>query len=694
MNPRLFRRAVAALGLMLSLPCSASIVADWNAAALAEVRVSKLGPPITARALAVAHTCMYDAWSVYDSTAVPTVAGTPRRPVAERTDANKAKAVSYAAYRCLLNLYPSGAARLTAVLAGQGYDPSDTGADLATPQGGGNVAAGRVIAARRNDGSNQYADLKPSSPPYADYTGYAPTNAPLPFCTPQTVGACPPLSIADPLGWQPLVSNTGATQTFIAPFWERVQPFALSSATQFDSLIPQPDIFAAGFSRYQANVEELLQYSAQLDLSRKLVVEYWADGPNSELPPGHWGLFAQYLSSSRGYTIDQDVKMFFAMHNASFDAGIAAWHVKRQYNGVRPITAVRYLKQGSSVLAWGGPGRPTESVRGEKWLPYNPGSNFTPAFPGYISGHSTFSSASAAVLQQFTGSDAFGFTTVIPANFGRVEPGVPPVPTALSYPTFSSAAVEAGQSRLYGGVHFADDNTIGQQVGRLVGLQAWSKAQTYFDGTAAGIVNDASSAAVFDKAALISWAHTVGAGSNRLLVVGVTYRDGNQGVASVTFRGAAMTRVATQNAPGNQNRAELWMVLAPAVGPGTVNVTLSNARSVVAGATSLRGVRQDAPVLGMVAAAGQTQNPSIGLASETGNVIFSLIAANGDALFTTPTSGAAFGWNTGDGTAGGDIRGAGLLQAGAATAQVTYAMGRSKPWAMLALSLRPALAAP
>ena len=177
-------------------------------------------------------------------------------------------------------------------------------------------------------------------------------------------------------------------------------------------------------------------------------------------------------------------------------------------------------------------------------------------------------------------------------------------------------------------------------------------------------------------------------------MVGVTYRDGNQGVASVTFRGAAMTRVATQNAPGNQNRAELWMVLAPAVGPGTVNVTLSNARSVVAGATSLRGVRQDAPVLGMVAAAGQTQNPSIGLASETGNVIFSLIAANGDALFTTPTSGAAFGWNTGDGTAGGDIRGAGLLQAGAASTQVTYAMGRSKPWAMLALSLRPALAAP
>ena len=106
--------------------------------------------------------------------------------------------------------------------------------------------------------------------------------------------------------------------------------------------------------------------------------------------------------------------MFFAMHNASFDAGIVAWHVKRRYDGVRPITAIRYLKQGQMVYAWGGPGRPTEYIPGEKWIPYNPGSNLTPAFPGYISGHSIFSSASATVLRLFTGSDLFGFSTVIP----------------------------------------------------------------------------------------------------------------------------------------------------------------------------------------------------------------------------------------------------------------------------------------
>src|SRR5262249_41735501 len=159
------------------------------------------------------------------------------------------------------------------------------------------------------------------------------------------------------------------------------------------------------------NVDEILQYSAQLDAGRKLIVEYWADGPASELPPGHWGLLAQFVSDRDHHLIDDDVKMFFAMHNASFDAGIVAWHLKRKYDGVRPITAIRYLKRGQTVQAWGGSGMPTSNIPGEKWMPYNPGSNLTPAFPGYISGHSTFSSASATVLKLFTNSDNFGFST-------------------------------------------------------------------------------------------------------------------------------------------------------------------------------------------------------------------------------------------------------------------------------------------
>ena len=101
--------------LLLSTPAGATIVSEWNAAALDEVKASKVGPPIVARALAIAHTCMYDAWAAYDGDAVGTVlGGALRRPESERTDANKAEAISFAAYRCLLNLFPGGESRLAA----------------------------------------------------------------------------------------------------------------------------------------------------------------------------------------------------------------------------------------------------------------------------------------------------------------------------------------------------------------------------------------------------------------------------------------------------------------------------------------------------------------------------------------------------------------------------------------------------
>jgi len=486
MTLRLIVTAVtfAAIALV-STTAGASVVVDWNAAALAELRAGKLGPPIAARALAIAHTCMYDAWAAYDDVAVGTVlGGTLRRPAHERTDDNKAEAISFAAYRCLVNLFPLGASRLTAVMVALGYNPENTSTNVRKPAGVGNVAAAAVIEDRRHDGSNQYGDLNPGA--YSDYTGYVPRNPPMGYCIP-TLPECPPLQIDDPNHWQPLIGPPelgSKTQVYIGPHWGNVRPFALTSADQFDHLRhTEPDIFKNP-GHYQQNVEEVLRNSAELDAERKLIVEYWADGPDSELPPGHWGLFAQFVSQRDGHSIDQDAKMFFALHSASFDAGIVAWHFKRQFDGVRPITAIRYLKQGKMVRAFGGPGRPTEVIPGEKWMPYNPGSNLTPAFPGFISGHATFSAASAEVLRQFTGSDHFGFSTLIPADFGRVEPGVPEVDTTISYETFSDAAEEAALSRLYGGIHFADDNATGLMLGELIGRQAWEKAESYFNGTA------------------------------------------------------------------------------------------------------------------------------------------------------------------------------------------------------------------
>ena len=106
-------RVVLPLALLLSGAAGATVVTDWNNATLDEIRASRPSPPVASRALAVAHTCMYEAWTAYDPRAIGSVVGASlRRPAAEASEATKAKAISYAAYRCLQNLFPAGASRL------------------------------------------------------------------------------------------------------------------------------------------------------------------------------------------------------------------------------------------------------------------------------------------------------------------------------------------------------------------------------------------------------------------------------------------------------------------------------------------------------------------------------------------------------------------------------------------------------
>ena len=108
----------------------------------------------------------------------------------------------------------------------------------------------------------------------------------------------------------------------------------------------------------------------------------------------------------------------------------------------------------------------------------------TPAFPEHVSGHSIFSASGASVLKRFTGSDSFGFSHTVKAKSSLFEPGlVPAQDITLSYPTFSSAADEAGISRRYGGIHFERGDLTGRAMGLQVAHQAWNKALAYIHGT-------------------------------------------------------------------------------------------------------------------------------------------------------------------------------------------------------------------
>ena len=138
----------------------------WNSAALQGIRDAKLGAPVVARALAIVHTCMYDAWAAYDDRAIGTQLGSAlRRPAYERTLANKEQAISYAAYRALVDVLPVDTNSVYIPLMKQlGYDPNDNSTDIETPTGIGNVACAAVLEFRHHDKSNQLGDLAQPRP--------------------------------------------------------------------------------------------------------------------------------------------------------------------------------------------------------------------------------------------------------------------------------------------------------------------------------------------------------------------------------------------------------------------------------------------------------------------------------------------------------------------------------------------------
>ena len=126
-------------------------------------------------------------------------------------------------------------------------------------------------------------------------------------------------------------------------------------------------------------------------------------------------------------------------------------------------------------------------ILGTTWVPFQLPTFVTPAFPGWVSGHSTFSRAAAEVMTGFTGSSSFpgglGEFTV-PAGSLKFEKG-PATDVVLEWATYYDAADQAGRSRLYGGIHIAPDDLEGRKAGAVCGKAAWELAKQYFSGSAA-----------------------------------------------------------------------------------------------------------------------------------------------------------------------------------------------------------------
>ena len=586
-------------------PASHSVARQWNEQILDAIRLDNPRPTVHARNLFHLSAAMYDAWAAYDTTAVPYFAeeyplwGNPKR--------DREIAISFAAYRVLSQRYSSpnalgsvtSQARFATQMKLLGLDKDYQLTTGDTPAAVGNRIAARILAQTQSDGSNQAMN-------YADPT-YEPVNAPL-----EVKKSGIDINI-DPNRWQPLALDSivsqngiplpGKVQTIIGAQWTRVTPFALSrqlpSGLYFDPGA-QPKLGGLGDAQFKQDVLKVIQLSSWLtpddptviDISpasqgnntlganngtgyalnpvtrqpyqeqwvkrgdfARVLAEWWADGPTSETPPGHWNSIANAVADSPGFkrqlagsgpvlsALEWDVKTYFALNGAAHDAATVAWGIKRHYDGSRPITMIRYMaKMGQSsdpalpsyhpkglplkpglvelisaessapgqkhahlvtaaaggrvgdiaIYAW--PGNPADTktqysgvkwVLAKDWLPYQRATFVTPAFPGYISGHSTFSRAAAEVLAAITGSEFFPgglYRYAVPKDTYLVHEYGPSQTVTLQWATYFDASDQSGQSRLWGGIHVEADDFVGRQLGHQVGVAAFAKAMRYFQG--------------------------------------------------------------------------------------------------------------------------------------------------------------------------------------------------------------------
>ena len=571
---------------------SGSIARRWNEQILGAIRRDVPRPGVHSRNLFHVSLAIWDAYAAYDDTVRGYISH--EHAAADDIAAARDEAISYAAYRVLSQRYQKAVggavsqACFDAFLAKLGFDATQPASDPASPHAVGERVGQAVLDAFADDGANEAND-------YADPETFVPDS-------PNLVVDHPGSHATNPNVWQRLVlaksetqngipENAGA-QTYICAQWGLVTPFALvrpSAAEPYldighppakldDALVDEAvDVIRR---ESQLDVEDDTQidispgalgnnplgtndgegralnpvtgkpYAPQLvkrsDFGR-VMAEFWADGPTSETPPGHWNVIANDVADDphferrlfgTGPVLDPlawDVRAYLALNGAVHDAAIAAWELKRKYVTGRPITLIRYMAEHGqrsdpslpsydpdglplidglielitaessapgqrhehlaryvgeiALRSWRGePGNRTTQLGGVgwnlgvEWIPYQRRTFVTPAFPGYLSGHSSFSRAAATVLAGLTGSDFF------PGGLGSYsfQPGYlffeygPSAPVRLEWATYYDAADQAGQSRLWGGIHISADDFDGRRVGARVGAAALTRAEHFF----------------------------------------------------------------------------------------------------------------------------------------------------------------------------------------------------------------------
>ena len=388
---------------------SSDAVLQWNAIALDAIRVDRTAPPMAARDLAILHVAIYDAVNSIDRQYAPYVSYIDVHP-----RASKEAAVAAAAHDVLIALFPSQQTTIdtkyTEALAAITDGTAET-EGIAV----GEAAVAQILAARNNDGA-------------LDSVTY--------------------MSGTNPGDWVP---TPPGFQSPVLPQWPDVTPFAMMMSSQFLPVAP-PSLTSTAYARAFNEVKLIgSTTSTTRTADQTAIAQFWANGPGTSTPPGHWNVVAEIVSQNKGNSLEDNARLFAMLNVSLADAGISCWDAKYEYDMWRPITAIREAETDGNNTT-------TENAG---WTPILT----TPAFPTYSSGHSTFSGAGAAVLKAFFGTHRVSF--VVPSETTGVAD--------RNFRSFSQAAEESGMSRIYGGIHFSFDNTAGLKSGGQIGRYVASK---------------------------------------------------------------------------------------------------------------------------------------------------------------------------------------------------------------------------
>ena len=210
----------------------------------------------------------------------------------------------------------------------------------------------------------------------------------------------------DRFGWQWINQEVPQRPVGLTPLFGRVKMW---SVDKVEDTRPGPPP-AIGSPAYEADVATLRDYAKNMTEERRRVANFWQDGLGTYTPPGHWNQFAKEFIVKYRLNPLRSARTFAYLNMAMMDGGISCWDTKYYYHYPRPIQTDRTLT----------------TIAG------------TPNFPSYTSGHSVFSAAGAEVLAY-----------IFPEEAGLVR----------------GWAEEAAISRVYGGIHWTFDATVGTEQG-------------------------------------------------------------------------------------------------------------------------------------------------------------------------------------------------------------------------------------